>query len=276
MPKKHPVVLGVLSSLLYANTALSNQASTEFVRSSISQLRSELSTQFNTGFNQLEGTNKQLTSALNRVHLQLEQLSAQNNDHSATSSKLDEIQKKVNELPIITHQIGEVFQGGMVFYVDNSQQHGLMVSLTDVGNPVEWRNGEGGDHMTNATAQGLGSGESNTRLIIAQQTIDQQEGQFAALAAGNYHISADGISPCATPISATTPCFGGWYLPSIDELILLHSNLKPLGLVELKEDLYWSSTEGETTQAWLADFATGESFIRDKSTLARIRAIHAF
>lgn len=48
-----------------------------------------------------------------------------------------------------------------------------MVSLTDlIPEGIEWRNGDGGGKIINAKAQSLGSGEMNTRLIVAEQTID--------------------------------------------------------------------------------------------------------
>jgi hypothetical protein len=284
MSKKHSVVFGILATVLWGTNAFSNPASTEYVKSSIDALRTELNNQSSARFNELSTATNQLTTKtnelttmLNQLSLQLNQFITQMNDrNTGANNKIEEVQKQVNELPIITHQIGEMFQGGMVFYVDSSQQHGLMVSLGDIGDAVEWRNGEGGDRITNAHAQGLGSGETNTRLIIAEQTIDQQEGQFAALAAANYQISSDGKSPGPTTMNVTFTCHGGWYLPSIYELVLLNSTLKHLGLGEIKDELYWSSTESDTTQAWLVDFANGEPQARDKATAAHIRAIHSF
>jgi hypothetical protein len=242
---KTPITIGLLTTALYSTNALSNPASTEYVKEALTSLRTEMGSQL---------------SVLS----------------STTSATLEKLQNQVNELPIVTHRIGEIFQGGIVFYVDASQQHGLMASLADLGPEIEWRNGEGGDRTVNAAAQGLGAGEMNTRLIVAEQTIDQQEGQFAALVAANYQIAADGKSPCAATMTASSTCYSGWYLPSAYELILLHANLKNQGLGQLTDAPYWSSTEASTTQAWLVDFSLGSAEAREKSTLARVRAIHAF
>jgi Protein of unknown function (DUF1566) len=179
---------------------------------------------------------------------------------------------QIKQLPIRTHRIGEVFQGGIIFYIDSSGQHGLIAAIEDLGATLEWRNGEGGDRIVNAKAHGLGSGEMNTRLIIAEQTIDQQEGQFAALAAANYQTLTNGKSPCL----AHSLCYGGWYLPSTDELLLIHQQLKQKGLGQFVDEYYWSSTEENATQAWLVDFSTGEPRLGEKSTVAHVRAIHAF
>ncbi|HGD2615527.1 TPA: DUF1566 domain-containing protein [Legionella pneumophila] len=242
MVTKKLIATGVLVCALSTH-AWCSPASTEYVKASIDALRTELNAQI-----------------------------------KALNTGVGSVQKQVNELPIVTHHIGEVFQGGMVFWVDASQQHGLMVSLTDLneGEGIEWRNGEGGDRTVNAQAKGFGAGEHNTRLIIAEQTVDQQEGRFAALLAANFQISADGITPCPATITATAACYGGWYLPSVYELVALHSNLKRMGLGQLADEPYWSSTESNTTQAWLVDFSSGEPSIHEKSTPAHVRAIHAF
>lgn len=278
------IATGALAFAVLTN-AWSSPASTEHVKLSIDALRSELNSQWNTRLNELSTTANQLSSRINELMSSLNQLSikinAQKNQiedvNTNSINHFEMIQNQVNDLPIITHRIGELFQGGLIFYVDASRQHGLMTSLIDlVPEGIEWRNGEGGDRTVNAQAKGLGAGENNTRLIISQQTIDQQEGLFAALIAANYQISADGVSPCPANMTVTLPCFGGWYLPSVYELVLLHTNLKHLGLGQLTDTVYWSSTENNTTQAWLVDFSSGEPRISDKSMPAQVRAIHAF
>ena len=287
MYTKQCLAIGMLAGVLCSTSALGNQASTEYVKASIDTLRNELNNQFSTQFNELNNKENQLTiktnelttttnqlmNTVSQLMIQLNALTAQTNEASTTiNNKIELVQNQVSDLPIVTHHIGEIFQGGVVFYVDKTQQHGLMVSLDDLGHGIEWRNGEGGDRTVNAKAQGLGAGETNTRLIIAQQTIDQQEGQFAALVAANYQILADGKSPCATTITADSACYGGWYLPSVYELMLLNTNLKG----QLSDTAYWSSTEASTTEAWLVDFRSGEAQISEKSTSAHVRAIHAF
>jgi len=185
------------------------------------------------------------------------------------------LQNQINQLPIITHKIGEIFQGGMVFYVDETKQHGLIVSLNDLNSPVEWRNSESGDRIVNATNIGLGAGENNTRLIVSQQTADQQDGTFAALQALNYQVKSNG-EVCENEAGIIhSLCIGGWFLPSIYELQLIYSNLKNKGLANFSDD-YWSSSEIDTTQAWAFNFSSGHSIAQDKSYTAQVRAIHIF
>ena len=178
----------------------------------------------------------------------------------------------------IVHSIGEKYRGGLIFYLDESEQHGLIASLIDVNNQgSEWRNGESGNKVTKARADGIGAGETNTRLIIAQQTADNQSGQFAALVAANFQILEDGITPCKTPIAAESICYGGWYLPSAYELQLLHRNLQQPSLASFAPEYYWSSTEASVSKAWLQNFGSGEMTTESKAnTIGRVRAINRF
>lgn len=245
---KRSIAFGCLFFLTHLGYTSSNPASVDYVKTSIDALRSELKTQLNTVSNNVT--------------------TGQTN----TSNQLDVVTQRIDALPIITHHVGDTFEGGLVFYVDASQQHGLVVSLTDLSQGIEWRNGDSGERVTNAKAQGLNAGEANTRLIVAEQTIDEQEGQFAALLASSYQVSADGITPCASSLTVSSPCYSGWYLPSLYELLLLHANLK----IEFANQPYWSSSEASATNAWLVDFGSGTSQVSDKSTKAHVRAIHTF
>ncbi|HAT1811100.1 TPA: DUF1566 domain-containing protein [Legionella pneumophila] len=176
------------------------------------------------------------------------------------------------------HYVGESYHGGIVFWVDESKQHGLIASKIDVTDEgIQWRNGASGNKITNARGDGIGSGETNTRLIIASQTIDNQKGRFAALMASQFQVQADGITPCKTPIANQSVCYGGWYLPSAFELQLMHTNLQKGNRASFVPDFYWTSTEATASNAWLINFSTGELSASDKaSTMGRVRAVARF
>lgn len=185
------------------------------------------------------------------------------------------IDDHVISITLASPQIGDVYQGGIVFWVDGSGQHGLVVSKQDLnqGRGIQWRNGASGNKITNARADGIGAGDANTKLIIASQTIDDQSGQFAALMASNYAVLEDGESSCGS--SSNIPCYGGWYLPSRYELQLL-ANAQSNGLA-FTPDYYWSSTESSVTQAWVLNVSNGEMVASDKAdTLGRVRAVRSF
>ncbi|CEG62196.1 DUF1566 domain-containing protein [Legionella micdadei] len=178
-----------------------------------------------------------------------------------------------------THELGDIYQGGIIFWLDETRQHGLIASLNDLNNykGTQWRNGASGNKVTNARADGIGAGESNTRLIIAQQTIDNQKGNFAALIAARYSVLEDGVTPCSIPASPYETCYGDWYLPSIYELSLLKANLQPRGVAHFAPEYYWSSTEADVSNAWLQNFSTGDLVQSDKSnTLGHVRAVRKF
>jgi Protein of unknown function (DUF1566) len=178
-----------------------------------------------------------------------------------------------------THQLGENYQGGLIFWLDETGQHGLIASKFDLNDNqgIQWRNGDSGNKITNAYSDGIGAGASNTRLIIAQQTPDNQSGSFAALVAARFSVLEDGETPCNTPASPNTTCYGDWYLPSIYELTLLKIRLQLRGIVNFVPDFYWSSTEADVANAWLQNFSTGEIVRSDKaSTLGHVRAVRKF
>lgn len=221
-------------------------ASTDFVRAEIASLRNELSA---------------------RVNQVAASLTAFKNEQTSLNQGYQESLRPKRVA------IGALYQGGLVFYVDETGQHGLVVSLHDLPqSPLEWRNGESGERITNAHADGLYAGDTNTRLIIAAQTPDNQDGEFAALTAATYRIASDGISPC----SIEAPCYGHWLLPSAYELSLIYQLYRSTSLGSFREEPYWSSTEASTSEAFLIDFVSGERRSADKATPARLRAVHAF
>lgn len=178
-----------------------------------------------------------------------------------------------------THQIGELYRGGLIFWLDETGEHGLIASKHDInqGRGLQWRNGASGNKVTNARADGVGAGEGNTNIIIAQQTIDHQSGNFAALMAVKYRVQEDGETSCTTPSALNVTCYGGWYLPSIQELALLRHNLSQQGFAQFAPDFYWSSTEESASTAWMLNFSTGEQVASKKdSTQGQVRAVSRF
>jgi hypothetical protein len=194
----------------------------------------------------------------------------------ALGQAVSDLTNTINGLRTPPHTIGEIYQGGRVFFVDDTGLHGLIAALHDAnsGIGVQWQNGESGEKITNARANGVGAGGTNTKLIIAQQTIDYQPGNFAALAALNFSVEADGESPCSTKADSSI-CYGDWYLPSIYELDLMHKNLQIQG--DFANQRYWSSTEFNVTEAWVEDISTGTQEVIDKANSdCLVRAIRAF
>jgi hypothetical protein len=148
--------------------------------------------------------------------------------------------------------IGQRYQGGIIFWLDATGQHGLIAATTDQSTGIQWYNGT--DTITNAVGDGIGAGMSNTKKIIANQGA----GSYAAQLCANYHGGG----------------YGDWYLPSQYELNLLYQQKTAVG--GFARAGYWSSTESSNGSAWWQDFVYGYQYNDDKYYPYSVRAIRAF
>ena len=179
----------------------------------------------------------------------------------------------------LAHQIGEHYQGGIIFWVDEKGDHGLISSTADQRiyvpqssykfTDAKWSNKLLYPYpTTGANQDGIFAGAYNTnRIIEAQGAINGKP--FAALMAASY--MGEG--------------YGDWYLPSKYELNLMYLQRKIIGGFDGLE--YWSSTESvdqnsdyESNCAWFQRFSndgtSGEQKVVGKSYAWRTRAIRAF
>lgn len=148
-----------------------------------------------------------------------------------------------------TPYIGQNYAGGMVFYVDETGEHGLVSALADQGS-YAW--GCRGASIPTGTA--LGTGATNTAAIVASCG----EENIAAKICDN--LSLDGYSD--------------WFLPSIDELSLIYTNLRAQGLGSFS-DYYQSSSERDADRNWVRYYYSAIDFSKSDSW-PRVRAIRAF
>ncbi|MBA4852338.1 DUF1566 domain-containing protein [Emticicia sp. BO119] len=161
----------------------------------------------------------------------------------------------------ITYSIGQSAQGGKIFYVDDTGQHGLVVATADynASQQVKWI--AASNINTNAVRSGIFGGEYNTQRINEVQG----NGISAALAAARF----DGGN------------YGDWYLPSKLELLLMYQQRANIGMGAVT-NTYWSSTEvaaeyGNVSEtAWFLNFNTGGQSSGAKSSLYRVRPIRRF
>jgi|GEM_PF-1506662 hypothetical protein len=70
--------------------------------------------------------------------------------------------------------------------------------------------------------------------------------------------------------------YSDWRLPSKDELYRMYMNLHTAGLGGFVKDYYWSSTEGASSNAWVAVLANGFSYVFSKRSAWRVRAVRSF
>lgn len=148
--------------------------------------------------------------------------------------------------------IGDSYQGGIIFWLDATGQNGLIAATTDQSTEIRWYNGS--NTTTNAVRQGIGAGLYNTERIIANQGA----GSYAAQLCSNYQGGG----------------YGDWYLPSKYELDLLYQQKAAVG--GFASAVYWSSTENDSDSSWVQYFGSGSTSPIPKYDTQRVRAIRAF
>tara|TARA_R110002020_G_scaffold393856_1_gene603951 strand:- start:41 stop:538 length:498 start_codon:yes stop_codon:yes gene_type:complete len=149
------------------------------------------------------------------------------------------------------HEIGDTYQGGLIFYLDGSG--GGLICSADVETTSTW--GCSGTTITGADGTAIGTG--------AQNTIDINAGCTTA------NTAADRCR------DKTTGGFTDWFLPSKDELNQLYVNKSILPAFQ-PTGFYWSSTEDSHTNAWRQQFSSGSQATLSKGNTVNVRAIRAF
>jgi hypothetical protein len=168
------------------------------------------------------------------------------------------------------YSIGDYAQGGIVFWVDESGQHGLVCAKEDQSFDMRWFAGTYG--YTWANGDGPFSGETNTAIIIAAQiSIGDDGSNYAARNCNELQISQGGKT------------YGDWYLPSKKELYLLYVNKEIIDATAMAHDgipfantSYCSSTEYNDRFAWCIYLGDGNQYYGSKSGSYRVRAVRAF
>jgi hypothetical protein len=151
------------------------------------------------------------------------------------------------------HTIGEAYGGGVVFYVYDGGQHGLIADNSSTITFTQWNNGS--FSTTNAVRDNVFAGKFNTERII----INQSAGNYAAQYCANFNGGG----------------YSDWYLPSKYELNLLYEQKAVLGWVSSSG--YWSSTEFNADYAWMQYFSSGlQGFTGKASSFICALAIRAF
>jgi len=171
---------------------------------------------------------------------------------------------------VTTYSVGDFAHGGIVFWVDETGQHGLVCAKEDQSTGTRWYAGTSG--YTQAKGDGPFSGELNTAIIISSQVSIGDDGNtYAARICNELQITEGGKT------------YGDWYLPSKEELNLMYQNKATIdstagvnGGSGFVSAYYWSSTEGDDLYAWVQDFLDGYQSGDGKGSTNRVRAVRAF
>jgi hypothetical protein len=157
------------------------------------------------------------------------------------------------------HYVGESYGGGIVFYVYDKGQHGLIAATADQNTSMRWNAGTPINTM--AFADGVGAGKTNTALIIASQGYGDGA-TYAARVCNEYSVTVDGVT------------YGDWYLPSKYELNLLYTQRVAVG--GFASTWYWSSNEYSVNDAWGQLFDNDNLDGDSKNGTGIVRAVRAF
>jgi hypothetical protein len=139
--------------------------------------------------------------------------------------------------------IGKSYEGGIIFKIDGTGQHGLVYSPDLYMGFCPW--GCCGTRITGADGTAVGTGNQNTMSIEIECAETNTAAHYCAT------LEIDGYT--------------GWYLPSKDELKLIYENLKEANFLsrfykrnyEGSLIFYWSSTEVSDSLAWCQEFEYG-------------------
>lgn len=162
------------------------------------------------------------------------------------------------------YQVGDFAEGGIIFYIDETGEHGLVSALEDLGQ-FEW--GCYGTSISGADGQAIGTGYQNTLDIVAQNCQTQNGGITAAQATLIYSFEG----------------YTEWYLPSNEELKEMYNTIGiggsqgNIGGFETSDfPYYWSSSEFYNGFARVVNFSTGYSNFYDNNFSLRVHCIRAF
>ncbi len=157
--------------------------------------------------------------------------------------------------PCVVGNIGPA--GGRIFYCGDAYPGfiGLEAAPSDQSTGASW--GCSGSSITGADALTTGSGEQNT----AEITAECGSSTIAAKICEDLDVGG----------------FNDWFLPSVDELSLMYSNLYyPNDIGGFSPANYWSSTEYSATRGWHVYFPGGGQDNNPKNNLYRVRAARKF
>lgn len=150
--------------------------------------------------------------------------------------------------------IGQNYQGGKIFYIDQSRKHGLISADFDLPN-TPW-----GCYPDSLTEDGIndinvGRGGANSQIIVDACGENTAAGRCLAM---------------------DTLGFDDWYLPTLEEMRGVSINLGKIGQGNLTPGYYWCSSQASSTDAYLilnANRATGQA---SKGVPYRVRPIRSF
>ena len=137
------------------------------------------------------------------------------------------------------------YGGGVVFYLDETGKHGLVVSENIIGEAIWDKNHD--YESINGTKREIGCGRENTRLIVANKLAKFKNNVFTKIFSNTNNNKELTASELCTNLKLNG--FEDWFLPSIDEILLLKNVSKDILNIKSNSH-FWSSTESDMFNAY--------------------------
>jgi ribosomal protein L7/L12 len=180
-------------------------------------------------------------------------------------------------------KIGSKHEGGIIFYLDNSGNHGLVCTEIDLG-----KYNYGGIYkVIGAYGNGIAdkTGNENTDKIykrLEKLNLSMFLLPWRWLSIIKNIIFSKSFTAAGACVNAEINGYNDWYLPTLNELELVYKNLYKNNLGNFNKGsfsipFYWSSTENNLLYAYYFNFANGTvSELGSKNTSMHVRAIRTF
>ena len=176
--------------------------------------------------------------------------------------------RMVNGVPTVDSSLSEYSSGRTVF--------GFGYYRTSDGGINKYVNGTVIHNLSDCTGTAIGTGKSNTQLLVSAMGMDAYSEQSEPEKTGTYAARLCEI--LSYTVNGVT--YDDWFLPSKDELDLMYTNLKCNGLGGFVGNVYWSSSEyvnkNFINSAWKQGFDDGIQSSYGRSRGFMMRPVRAF
>ena len=151
--------------------------------------------------------------------------------------------------------IGVERDGGIIFDLDSTGEHGLIAAKKDLPGTYPW---ETSGVMIGATDPD--NGAANTEKVMNYPGYTSK----AVKACANYKATVNGTQ------------YDGWYMPATNELVKMYENLYLNHLGNFGAKFYWASTEMRKYDSYTVFFYDGAVARKNKYVSCSVRPIKAF
>jgi hypothetical protein len=158
---------------------------------------------------------------------------------------------------------GLIYQGGIIFYIDDTGEHGLVAS-SNIEGLYEW--GCHGINVNGGEGSEIGSGYQNTMDIINEGCQTSDGGITAAQATLNFNNG----------LGSDNGGYSDWCIPSIESLRTLFPLYTASHPFNLQDQHIWSSTEQPDHSAFVVYTGNGNHYGSQKNTNYRICVVRSF